>query len=176
MSGSPSWAITDRSLYYQRMDDALAVDQHFDLRLRISKSHRGFDDLQPLFIKVAESMVILAPIFQFGCCKARSGPTSWVAAREVPERPARGGRDHVSRLPGDGVHRLKDGAVLTVDGKMWTWCFLASACIRGSAMTIGSLLASAICLPALIAITWGQGPAPPTMAEITSSASGDCAT
>ena len=36
------------SVFYQRMDDALAVDQHFDLRLRNIEEPPGFDDLQPL--------------------------------------------------------------------------------------------------------------------------------
>jgi hypothetical protein len=58
------------------MDDALAMHQDFDLRLGNIEEPARLNDFQPLFISVAESIVILAPIFQFGCCRARSGLTS----------------------------------------------------------------------------------------------------
>ena len=48
------------------MDDRLGMDQYVDLRRVEIEEPVRFDDLSPLFIIVAESMVILAPIDQLG--------------------------------------------------------------------------------------------------------------
>ena len=52
------------------------MDEDLDLFVGQTKEPVGFDDLKPLFIKVAESMVIFAPISQLGCLRASLGVTS----------------------------------------------------------------------------------------------------
>ena len=85
----------------------------------MSKSQRASTTSRPLFIRVAESMVIFAPIFQFGCCSARSGVTSCNSSRlRVPEGSAGGGEDQaVDVLFAVSFQRLEDRAVFTVDRK-----------------------------------------------------------
>ena len=72
---------------------------------------------RPLFISVAESMVILRPIRQVGWLRAASTVTpARASAEQVPERPARGGQDqpaHFRRVA--PVQALVDGVVLAVD-------------------------------------------------------------
>ena len=54
-------------------------------------------------------------------------------AREVPERPARGGQDHAFHVfPAMAFKRLKDGAVLTVDGEDADVVFLGLRLHQGS--------------------------------------------
>src|SRR6266581_3283514 len=121
MSGRPSWAITERSAYSTSewmMLSRWTTTSIFEAGM--SNSHRASTTSRPLFIRVAESMVILSPIFQFGCLRACS-------------------------------------------------------CMRRPAITIGSLFARATNFPAVIAASVGTSPAPPTMAEMTRSASASVA-
>ena len=72
---------------------------------------------RPLFIIVAESIVIFGPIFQVGCASASS---TVIASKrlEAPlaERAARGRQHEAPRLLGPAAaHRLVDRAVLGVD-------------------------------------------------------------
>jgi hypothetical protein len=71
-------------------------------------------------------MVIFAPIFQLGCCKARSGrDVLQLFAGKVPERSARCGQNHAfDILAAMSFERLKDGAVLAVDGENADMVFL----------------------------------------------------
>ncbi len=73
---------------------------------------------RPLFISVAESIVILPPIAQVGCASASSTVTSSSSARERPRNgPPRGGEhelvDRAGPLAGD---ELVQRGVLGVDG------------------------------------------------------------
>ena len=72
---------------------------------------------RPLFISVAESIVILRPICHVGCCSACSGVTrSSCVAREVAKRSARRGENQPPDLaPVTAVQALVDGVVLAVD-------------------------------------------------------------
>src|SRR5207245_322993 len=77
MSGRPSWAITERSAYSPSewmMLSRWTTTSIFEAGM--SNSHRASTTSRPLFIRVAESMVILSPIFQFGCLRACSTVTS----------------------------------------------------------------------------------------------------
>ena len=71
----------------------------------------------PLFISVAESMVILLPIVQVGCFSARAGVIGiHLFPRRVQKRTARCGQDQ----PADAVNvlslqALEDGTVFAVD-------------------------------------------------------------
>ena len=63
------------------------------------KSQRASMTSSPLFMRVAESIVILRPMFQVGCCRASPGVTSRKRlARTVPERPAGRGEDQPPHL------------------------------------------------------------------------------
>ena len=82
-----------------------------------SKSQRASITSSALFIRVAESIVILGPIRQVGCLRASSGVTS-VSSLRV--RPRNGPPDEVRmtrrtswRAP--AFERLKDGRVLAVN-------------------------------------------------------------
>ena len=144
----------------------------------MSNNHRASIISRPLFIKVAESMVILEPIFQFGCCNAWAGFTSRICSR-----------DSSHRGPPDAVRirrRMSSRRCPSMDWKM-ALCSLstgkiltpwrrASSCIKWPAITIGSLFARATCFLARIAARVGTNPAPPTIAEMTSAASGSSAT
>src|SRR2546425_859220 len=77
MSGRPSWAITERSAYSTSewmMLSRWTTTSIFEAGM--SNSHPASTTSRPLFIRVAESMVILSPIFQFGCLRACSTVTS----------------------------------------------------------------------------------------------------
>ena len=52
------------------VDDRLRMHQQSNLVRRQAKQIRGFDDLSPLFIIDAESIVIFWPMLQFGCFSA----------------------------------------------------------------------------------------------------------
>src|SRR5207344_2765737 len=111
----------------------------------MSKSHRASTTSRPLFMRVAESIVILAPIYQLGCWSARSGVTSCNSSRL-----------RVQRAPPDAVKIRRRTSSLRwpsndwkialcslSTGKIRTPCRRASSCINFPAMTIGSLLAKA---------------------------------
>ena len=99
------------------VDHRLRMHQHLDRRGRAAGTSRAASmTSRPLFIMVAESMLILAPIDQTGWRSAASG----VALRHLlqaggAERAARGGQDDL--LDGAAVavgHRLEDGVVLGI--------------------------------------------------------------
>ena len=76
MSATPSWAITEPSMYS-------TIECTIDCGWMTtctwsgarSKSQRASITSRPLFMRVAESMVILAPIFQVGWRSASSTVT-----------------------------------------------------------------------------------------------------
>ena len=136
------------------------------------KSQRASITSSPLFMSVAESIVIFLPMLQFGCFSAWARVTRAMSClRKVPERTARSGQD-----------KVPDIAVLRRPAGTGKWrcarCPREEACtprVRHSAMTSSpavtstSLLASAISLPARIAAMVGTSPAVPTMAETVMS-------
>ena len=131
---------------------------------------------RPLFIIVAESIVIFGPIFQVGCASA----SSTVIASKRRERPAAGtgppeavstSRRDLGRRP--AAQRLVDRAVLGVHRDD-----LRAARLRGRedraprATTSVSLFASASRLPAAAAAYAERRPSAPTRPPTTTSASG----
>src|SRR3972149_4466617 len=126
MSATPSWARTEPSMYSTMewtMDCGCTTTSICSGRR--SKSHRASMISSPLFISVAESTVIFAPIFQVGWFRAsaavRGAGNVHVGeplARQLAEGAA-GGREH------DAPHlravvpleALEDGAVLGVHWK-----------------------------------------------------------
>ncbi len=88
ISGTPNWAGTAPSSYSRRECTRLSpMDDDIDLTGRGDRTnnHRAWMSSRPLFIMVAESMVILAPIFQFGWRRASSGVMRWSSAAVFPK-------------------------------------------------------------------------------------------
>ena len=134
---------------------------------------------RPLFISVAESMVIFGPMRQVGWRSASSGVTSrerGAAGSRGTVRPTRSGSAGGSRAA-RAVQALVDGVVLAVDGQDGDAAARAPRSSRSSpAMTSISLLASAMVLPASIAASTASSPAVPDEANSTTSTSGCVAT
>ena len=105
MSATPSWAITQPSMYS-------TIECTIDCGCTItctwsgarSKSQRASMISSPLFIRVAESIVILAPIFHVGCWSASSTVIAAKRLRRPLAERAAGGRqqDRGGRRPGCG--------------------------------------------------------------------------
>src|SRR2546425_1114779 len=127
----------------------------------------------PLFISVAESIVILAPIFHVGCCSASSTVTvasrAFGVSRKGPPDAVRRTRWTSARLwP---ARHWKTALCSESTGRSFTPRARAAAVIRLPATTSVSLLASATVRPARIAALVGRGPPPPTSAQTATSAS-----
>jgi hypothetical protein len=125
-----------------------------------------------LFIMVAESTEILAPMSQFGWAIAWAGVTCAMAVTSY----SRNG-------PPEAVRMIR--STLSVRSKSNTWkialcsestgssvapLFSTSRSIRSPAQTRHSLLASATAAPRRTAASVGPSPAAPTIAAITQSA------
>ena len=141
---------------------------HVDPSGATSNSQRASITSSPLFISVAESIVIFGPIRHVGWRSASSGVTRRKLARgESAERSARGGQDqpaHVGRLA--SVQALMDRVVLAVDRQDRDAAAPAPPPSRcAPAMTRISLLASAIVLPASIAASTASSAAVPGRGE-----------
>ncbi len=121
MSGMPSWATTEPSVYstmeWMMLCGWTSTLDHAPVAM--PKSQRASITSSPLFMSVAESMVIFLPMLQFGCFSAWASVTfarSFFA--NVPEGPARCGQDQLPDVPvRAGMKALKDGAVLAVHRK-----------------------------------------------------------
>ena len=137
-----------------------------------SKSQRASMTSRPLFINVAESIVILAPIFHVGW---RSASSTVIVANCSLGSSRNGPPDAVSRMRWTSrrlwPHRHWKTALCSEStGSSGTpWC-RAAVVISRPAITSVSLLASATARPARIAAIVGSKPAPPTSAETTTSA------
>ena len=133
----------------------------------------------PLFISVAESMVIFGPIFQVGCRKrirrrdareglgtagSRNGPPDAVRISRRDLRPSRPCRHWWMALCS-----LSTGSTATP-------CRRAASITSAPAITRTSLFASAIVLPASIAASTASSAAVPDEAHSTMSTSGCVAT
>ncbi len=133
---------------------------------------------RPLFIRVAESIVILDPIFQFGCFNASSGVTflSIEAGRLINGPPdAVSISLFISSCLCPWRH-WKIALCSLSTGRILIPLSSASFITISPAITRVSLLARAISLPALIADIVGIRPTAPTSAETTISTSGKVAT
>src|SRR5438128_356045 len=150
MSGRPSWAITERSAYSTSewmMLSRWTTTSIFEAGM--SNSHRASTTSRPLFIRVAESMVILSPIFQFGCLRACSTVTSrscsLVRFQSGPPEAVRMSRRMSStRCPSMD---WKSALCSLSTGKIRMPRLRASSCMRRPAITIGSLFARATNFP-----------------------------
>ena len=134
-------------------------------------SHFASMTSKPLFIMVAESMVILAPMLQLGCLSACSFVT-WANSSFV----------NVRNGPPDAV-RISFSTLLCISparhwniaecsestGRIGVLYSFASAFMSSPATTIVSLLASAMAFPAFIAFIVGRRPEKPTIAVTTMS-------
>ena len=122
---------------------------------------------------VAESMVIFAPMFQLGCCRARSLPADSMRSR-----------DQVRNGPPDAVRWIRASAFPWAPNRHWKMAEcsestgrirtpqrLASAMTRDPAATRVSLFARAMSLPARMAESVGLSPLKPTIDATTMSTS-----
>ena len=129
---------------------------------------------RPLFIMVAESTEILAPMLQFGWATACSGVIAAISASErSAERPARGGQDQAARPLSAllAVEHLEDRVVLGIDRQQHG----AAARDLGHQQRAGADQASPCwraptIAPRRTAASVGARPAAPTIAAITQSA------
>ena len=125
-------------------------------------------------MRVAESTVILAPIFQVGWLSACSTVT---CARSAADIRRKGPPEAVRRMRCTSVaivpdQALEHRAVLGVDRQAGnSRGARRRAVMRLPPSTSVSLLASATVLPDRMAAMVGRSPAPPTMADSTTSAS-----
>ena len=92
ISGTPICPITELSLNFAlRVKDALPLDHDLDLLRRQAKQPYGLDQFQtPLFIRLALSIVIFAPILSWGdavrqlwSCRAAGLPRGQRTARQM---------------------------------------------------------------------------------------------
>ena len=138
------------------------------------KSHLASIISKPLFIIVALSIVILAPISQLGCFRARAAVTfansSMGVVRKGPPEAVR--RILSMALPSSPTKHWKIALCSLSTGRIGARCFTASSVMNSPATTSVSLLASAMVFPASMAATVGRSPAKPTMAVTTTSTSG----
>src|SRR4051795_3153972 len=128
---------------------------------------------RPLFMSVAESIVILPPIVHVGCASASSIVTFWSSSRE---RPRNGPPDAVSVslsiVPGRRSLRIswKSAECSESTGMIDAPVASASAMTSSPPTTSDSLFASARSMPSPSDATVGPRPADPTSAFSTRSA------
>src|SRR6266496_3011113 len=178
MSETPSCATTEPSTYSTIECTIDSGWTTMSMRLgSTSKSQRASITSRPLFMRVAESMVILSPIDQFGCLSARAGVTS--ASSRAPTVRS-GPPDAVSRSLRTCARSCpasdwKMALCSLSTGRMVTPRAAARAMSSSPANTIDSLLARPTAFPASIAAAVERRPAPPAMAARTRSTSGSAA-
>ena len=120
ISGTPSCAIQLPSLYSTSECTMLSGCTSTPIRSGSrSKSQRASITSKPLFMSVAESIVIFAPISQFGCASACAGlAAASTSALRLPERSARRGEpDLAHRRAALAREALRDRDVLGVERK-----------------------------------------------------------
>ena len=138
----------------------------------MSYSHMASISSSPLFIMVAESIVIFAPMFQLGCASACSRVTFFISSAVLPKN---GPPDAVrmifaSRLPCAACAHWKIAECSESTGRILTPFSRAARITSSPAHTSVSLFASAMSLPASIAASVGSRPTMPTTAVTTISA------
>ena len=174
MSGTPSCALTAPS---QNCTALWTMDCGWTSTSICSgftpKSQRASMTSKPLFIIVAESIVILAPMSQFGWRKACSGVTSrscsFVNVRNGPPEAVRSILS-ILLFPSPARHwKMAECSLST--GRMGARKVWASCVTSSPATTSVSLLARAMSLRARMACMVGNRPAKPTSAVSTTSTS-----
>ena len=140
----------------------------------VSKSQRASMTSRPLFIRVAESTVILRPMRHVGCSRASAGRT-----------PSRRSALHPRNGPPDAVSTSRRTSAAGRPWRHW-WMALcslstgstatprrrAAAMTRPPAMTRTSLLARAMVFPASIAASTASRAVVPVVATSTRSTAG----
>ena len=130
---------------------------------------------RPLFISVAESIVILPPMSQVGCCSACSTVTDSSSARERPRNgppdAVRTSLSIVPRRPCSAPISWCSAECSESTGMICAPVASASAVTSSPPTTSDSLLASARSMPSVSATIVGPRPAEPTIALSTRSAS-----
>src|SRR5579875_2043227 len=182
MSGTASCAFTEPST--NSTSECTMLSRCSSTRMRSSgtpNSHEASITSSPLFINVAESMVILAPIRQVGCCSASAGVTarrrSRGRSRNAPPEAVRINAATSAALPSGVPSPRKHCQIALCSlsmGSTATWWARAAAMTRCPAITSASLLASATVFPASIAASVGRRPWRPTTASSTKSAAHSC--
>ena len=137
-----------------------------------SKSQRASMSSSPLLAIVAESMVIFAPIDQFGCSLACWGVMSWSWSIGVSRQP-----------PPEAVRIMDFKSFLLLPWRHWKMALCSESMGRRRTLfsfmawvtkdpprTSNSLLASAISRPFSMALRVGERACAPTIATTTMSA------
>ena len=175
MSGAPSWAMTLWSQYSTAECNMLSRW----MRIWIcsggtEKRDMASSSSSPLFMRVAESMVTLAPMDQLGCFKALAGVTEASSRRLFPKKgpPEAVRRMRLTSFPWLPCRHWKMAECSESTGTISAPFSFARAITRGPAHTRVSLLARATRLPASMAARVGSSPAMPTRAVTTVSAWG----
>ena len=141
----------------------------------VSKSHFASIISKPLFIIVAESIVIFAPIFHWGCFNASLRVTAAISSfaqeRKGPPEAVRWMR--VNGFPAAPIRHWNIAECSESTGKIGALCFFASAITTEPPATSVSLFARAMIFPVSIADTVGRSPLKPTRAVRTMSMSSD---
>ena len=171
MSGAPSWARMDPSLYSTIEWTVLWGWMTTSTRSgTVSNSQHASITSSALFIMVAESTEIFGPISQFGCAQAASGVTD---SRSQGRRWRNGPPEAVSRIRRTSVRAGRAGRHWNI-----ALCSLSMgmssappSCIasmnKRPDITNASLLASSTLFPARAAARVGSSPAAPTIPAST---------
>ena len=179
MSGRPSWALTVPSRNCTALCTMLCGCISTSICLAsMPKSHLASIISKPLFIMVAESMVILAPMCHVGCRRACAALTvescSLVSRRKGPPLAV---SSSLSILSGFSPTKHWKMALCSLStGRMGDLWRREREVMSSPATTSVSLLARAICLPARMAAMVGSRPLNPTVAVSTTSMQSICTT
>ena len=172
MSGTPSCAFTEPST---NCTAEWTIDWGWMSTWIFSagtpKSQRASITSKPLFMSVAESMVIFAPMSHVGCFRASAAVTvcscSFVNLRNGP--PEQVSRIFSISLSPSPTRLWKMAECSLSTGRMGTWYSPASWQMSSPATTSVSLLARQIFFRARMAWMVGSRPEKPTMAVSTMS-------
>ena len=179
MSGSPSCATTEPS---RNSTSEWTIDCGWmttSMRsASMPKSHFASMTSSALFMSVAESIVIFAPMRHVGCLSACSTEadaiTAFSAVRNGPPDPVMMTRSISSRRPASIAWKSALCSLST--GTMAAFPARAASIISGPAQTSDSLFASASVFPARSAASPAGSPAAPRIALSTTSTSSAVAT
>ena len=172
MSGWPICAITDPSAYSTMecmIDSGCTTTSIFSPG--VPKSHLASMISSPLFIMVAESMVILLPMLQFGWLSACSLVALAICSRDhVLNGPPEAVRWIFSMsAPADPMRHWKIAECSESTGRIRAPCCAARSMTMAPAATSVSLFANAMVFPAFTAATVEARPLNPTMEVRTMS-------
>ena len=172
MSGRPSWAITEESQNSTIEWTTLWGWPSTSMRSGgMLNNQRASMTSSPLFIMVAESMVIFGPMRQLGW-RSASATVTWASfsrgrLRNGPPEAVRIRRRTRERFSPRRAWNMAECSLST--GMIFALRARASRITTSPAVTRVSLLASATRRPAETAASVGAKPAAPTIAETTTS-------